>query len=279
MAGAAGAPCATGAESATLRAKESLPLMPRGPKTLVDGLADEILHDMAASYFGARKEVEELRERADALAEELRPKVSQVLAQAATFQGLLPGPEAVREVYVALGVPPEPFIEHVVQLPLAEALHLSIRPWAWTGRGRYEGRVLGAYGQLQASQESLLHGVYETDAIGRKILKSNLNGLKTLVRALNERIAAVNGRSSQVLRMAHSMDVQAVETERMLGGTLDDLSSSVDRDMAYIPVDFAAYGLVDLPELPAADVARRVLPPVLSRVYAAHEVGLRAAGA
>ena len=185
--------------------------MAKGPGTLADDLADEALAEMADTFFGERKEIEDLVEHIEAVARHLRDEAPRILDLGAALHGLLSSPEVVREMYAAVDVDPKPFLALVPARPRVE-LDMP-KPFALTAAGRFAKQGLAAYQAFQVALDDYLHGVYEDhpEYEGRKRLKPNLEHLGKLVVSVNERIVKVNEAPGQVLSYAHRLDVAEVE--------------------------------------------------------------------
>ena len=242
--------------------------MVKGPASLLDGVAEETITEMASSFFGARKEVEDLLERIEALAKDLEPLAERVREHIRALNSLLP-PGRCEGVYRAAGVEPEPFLS----VPEGTVAEIPAGGFALSGSGRFAGRGLAAYQALQKSLELYRHGEYLPDSDapdnsqGRKALTPNLASLKLLVAAANQRIEDVNQTPSHVLGYLRRLNVAETSKEKFTGATMADYADAVDANMAYESVDLTTLGLPEWPDLPPLEKVRKGLSKVLKDLH------------
>lgn len=242
--------------------------MVKEPKSMVDGLAEETMVEMAESFFGARKQVEDYLERIQDMAGELKPKAAAAAAEIKALNGLLPD-SGREEFYRALGVEPAPYLELGADSRADARAESPSGGLALTAAGRQAKQVLAAYGKAQPVVEDYLHGTYspDPDHPGRMFLSSNLATLTSLAQAANERIASINQEPSHVLGYLRRLNVVEAEREKFTGGTLDDYADAADKALAYEPVDVAALDLPVLPDLPPLESVRGKLKPLLKQLF------------
>ncbi|NEP77028.1 MAG: hypothetical protein F6K39_01925 [Okeania sp. SIO3B3] len=242
--------------------------MAKRPASMLDGVAEETISEMATSFFGARKEVESLLERIEVLTKDLEPLAERVREYARALNGLLP-PGKVTAVYRAVGVESEAF----VNVPEGPAAEVPKGGFAFSGAGRFAERGLTAYQTLHHALDLYQHGEYLPDpdapegSQGRKTLTPNLTTLKRLVLATNQRIDDVNQAPSHVLGYLRKLDVAETVKEKTTGATIGDYADAVDANMAYTPVDLGALGLPEWPDLPPLADVRKLLTKVLKDLY------------
>lgn len=238
--------------------------MVKGPESLLEGVAEETISEMATSFFGARKEVEDLLERIDALTAELRSQAGGVQARIRAVNALLPE-NGRAGFYRAVGVDPQPFLD----LPDGPVAEPPKGGFALTASGRYAAQGLAAYQALFEALEMYLHGEYtpDPDSPGHMRLSPNLDLLKRLVKSVNQRIQDVNQTPSHVLGYLRKLNVAETSKEKYTGATLGDFADRADASLAYTPVDPAGLGLPEWPDLPLLKNVRAPLSKLLKDLH------------
>lgn len=253
--------------------------MVKGPRTLVDDLAEETLAEMAETFFGSRREIERLQARVAELAAELGDRLSRVRRVAALLGRLLLDPATAERFYMRIDVPAEPFLKLAEQGP-NKGLYPYKPPLSLRTKGRWIKSVFGVYDILQKEVDVYLHGRYEQDPKDpkRKRLTVNYNTVSDLAGALNQSVAKANegDRPSDVMRYVRSLDPMEQEKERLTGATLEGYDQRIDESMALKPLDIDRLGLVKLPELPRSSAARDRLEPFLAMLYKERRAEVRA---
>ncbi len=247
--------------------------MSRNFESFADGLKDEVVSEMAETFFGARRELEQSIEAWNALAQRLKDRVT-VLAERAACLGFLFFDEAGEEgFYRLLGVPPGPFADLADRARAACIAKMRI-PFGFTRVGRYIKLVERTYEAFRKELDDYLHGSWSDDPArpGRKIISPNLSQLRHLAADINVQVEKVNAwqNPSCALRAIRSMDPEEAERRRITGATLQDEDCGLDRSMAFSPVDPAAAGFPDLPFLPSWEQGRGRLDRYVRRLCEAH---------
>lgn len=244
--------------------------MDKGPKTLVDDLAEETLAEMAETFFGSRVGVERVLTKLSELAAELRERLPHLRRGSAMLRHLLLDSATLERFFNELSVQAEPFMQLAAQ-DSGEWRHVFKPSFGLTSKGRWFKSVLDTYGILQHEVEIYQHGRYETDPKDhrRKRLTVNFGQVRELADALNRSIKQVNqgGRPSDVLRYVRSLDPLEQEKERFTGGTLEGYSQHLDESMAMPELDFGSLGLAAVQDLPHLDAVRGKLETVLGSIY------------
>ncbi len=253
--------------------------MAKGPRTLVDGLAEETLVEMAETFFGSRVEIERLQARVHELASELGGRLSRVCRAAALLGRLLLDPAGAEGFYARMGVPAEPFLK-LAEQGRGEELRAYKPSGGLLPKNRWVKSVLGVYDILREEVDAYLHGRYEQDPEEprRKRLSVSYRAVSELADAVNRSIAQANegDRPSEVMRYMRSLDPMEQERERLTGATLEGYDQRIDESMALKPVDIDSLGLVKLPELPHSAAARERLGPFLAGLYTERKAEIRA---
>lgn len=252
--------------------------MDKGPKTLVDDLAEETLAEMAETFFGSRVEIERVLAKLSELAAELRERLPHLRRSAAMLRHLLLDSATTESFFTILSVRAEPFLQLAEQDP-GEWRHVFKPSFALTSKGRWLKSVLDTYGILQHEVEIYLHGRYEPDPKDprRKRLMVNYGQVRELADAANRSIEQANkgGRPSDVLRYVRSLDPMEQEKERFTGGTLEGYSQHLDESMAMAPLDFGSLGLAVVQDLPHLDAVRGKLETFLDSIYRNRAAGVQ----
>lgn len=245
--------------------------MSKGPKTLVDGLADETLIEMAETFFGSRVEIERLTTELPELASELDKRLSPVRAASALLVRMLLDPTTAEAFLARLEVPAEPFLK-LAEQEQGHGCQLFRKRFGMTLKSRWMKGVFDAYETLQREVDAYVHGRYEPDPqdMRRKRLSVNYRLVRGLVDSVNQSIerAREGERPSDVLRYMRSLDPLEQEKEKLTGAILEGYDQRIDETMAMKPVDGDALGLVAVPELPALDAVRDRLERFLASLYA-----------
>jgi hypothetical protein len=246
--------------------------MPKNFDELSDALRQEVMGEMAETFFGERKHVEDVVERIKNLAAEVEPHAAAaVRAGGGVHFLLLSDADIIGAFYRLLGVAAEPFLAAIAccgEEPFPEVEG----GFALTRGGRYVKLVLAAYAGYQQALDAYLFGRPYDDPIqpGRKRLSANLAQIKELTAAVNVRIAKLNQSQSpaDILCFIRTMDPEEMERRRITGATLDGFEDCLNRDMAMPLVDWAAFKLPDLPELPPPEAVAKALGSFLEDLYA-----------
>ncbi len=224
---------------------------------MADELATEVLSEAAQTFFGLRKELETEIEHFEQWAQTLAEIGQRVQHAQRIVHKILMNKELVQDFYHVLGLPvPE-------RLELAEMHEVALRismPFAWTLRGRYFKLLLAGYSRLHAVVWEYLHGGYRKDPAHpqKKIAVFGYEKLQDWARNINLKIEKMNTQQapSEVLQFVKNLDVQGCEMEKCIGA-----SCEVDRNsgLLFPPVDFSAYSLPVVPEMPPPAKIRRTL--------------------
>lgn len=216
-----------------------------------DALSQEILVEMAESFFGARKSLDDEKELFRKKVEQVKHIAWTALARTGLLHALLLDNKAAPEFYKGLKVVPKRLFALVD--PLKARLFLPM-PWALGPKGRYEKLLIRTYEAVQDSFDEYLHGRYYEDPRfrGRKRLSLHYYLLKDWAEHINGRVNKVNVNQapSCVLSFAKDMHVADREKERITEATLDGYSNTLNNDLAIAPVNIQKMGLPQLPDLP-----------------------------
>jgi len=244
-------------------------------KTLADALEGEVLTEMAGTFFGARKTVEDLIEDFQLQVEELRSREAKVFSRVFFLRSLVLGAEGEAALFASLGLPP--------QFPEAHA-HSGSRAWrpesvpfAFLPSSRYAKVVLLAYVELRHACDAYMNGELEEDPLraGRKRLSHNYRLLELQCARLNERIDKLNADMppSSVLQYARNIASADQPGQGAITNTLG--AESLDKGLMFQQVDFAALKLWKAPELPAPEACEAALRGFCHAFFKAHAPRLK----
>lgn len=244
-------------------------------KSLAVALESEVLSEMAGTFFGARKAVEDLQDDFALRVEELRSLAAKVFARVFFLRSLLLGVEGEEALFAALGLPP--------QFPDAQGQSGSRTwrpdkvPFALLPSSRYVKLVLVAYDELRHACEVYLNGEYEDDPDhkGRKRLSLHYALVERMGRRLNERIEKLNSDmpASCVLQYARSISTVEAPGQGSITNALG--AESLDKGMCFLPVDFDGLNLWRAPELPPLESCEDKLKAFAGAFYEANTEKIR----
>jgi len=226
-----------------------------------DQLQMEVVSEMAESYFGSRKDLEDKIAAFEQMVEEFRSNIPKLFKAASRLHMLLLDKATIRDFYIALDILPS-------CIPFADEYNSTTKiriPFAFTMRGRYERCLCRAYHLFREVADEYLNGHYYDDPEnpGRKRLTVHYLRLKALAEYINEEVERVNNAlpPSSALEYVKQMDTVQMERENIMGEACDVQGCALDRDLRFQPVDFEAYELPVVQDLPAL---KSVQPAIVS---------------
>ncbi len=243
--------------------------------SLANALQSEVLSEMAGTFFGARKALEEQQEDLLHQVELLRARSAKVFSRVFFLRFLLLGASGEAEFFAALGLPPQ-FPDAPAQSGLRSWRPDSL-PFALLPSTRYIKTVLLAYEELRRACEAYLVGEYEDDpeVKGRKRLSVNYAKVEELCRGLNARMAKLNNDMAPSSVLQYARNISTVEQPGQGSITNALGAESLDKGLNFDPVDFASLKVWKAPSLPALAKCEDRLRTMLGAFYAAHTEGVR----
>ena len=237
-------------------------------KNLSDSLKMEVLSEMADTYFGARRELDQMLEHFDRLTDQLSVLARTVERNAGLLHFLLLEDQGVPGFYTALGVSPEAVAYHGYKGAIS-SLNL---PLALSPKGRWLRSVRRAYKTFQAVAFDYMHGHSEVDPKDRRRRRTSLHFelLQALAERINRSIMHVNRdlRLDDALEYAKGLEPGLMERERMAGA--GQYSERGNSDFDFEPIAFEDLGLKAMPDLPDPKDAFGMARPWLKRFYRGH---------
>ncbi len=232
-----------------------------------DQLQQEVVTDMAESYFGDRKNLDDMISAFTTMVEEFRHMALKLSRASATLHHLLLDRETAKSFFIALDIVPSciPFSDDPPRL-LFDSL-----PFAFTGSGRYQKCVFRAFSMFQKVADEYLNGVYFNDPElkGRKRLTVHYLRLKALCEHINEEVERVNNKMSPsgTLRYIKEMNPVRAEQEKLIGEACLSEGCAIDKELAFHPIDFDALGLPVVQDLPPLYKVKDVISGFCKEVY------------
>jgi len=244
-------------------------------KSLAVALESEVLSEMAGTFFGARKALEDLREDFMVRVEDLHALKAKVFARVFYLRSLLLGPQGQAEFFAALGLA-DPFPEAQTQSG-SRMWRPAALPFALLPSTRFVKLLLLAYAELHRACGVYMHGEYEDDPDnkGRKRMSLHYKMVEDLGRKVNERVRKLNAEmpASSVLQYARSISTAEAPGQGAITNALG--AESLDRGMDFQPLDLTALNVWRAPELPAPEACEEPLRAFAKAYYEAHADKIR----
>ncbi|MBI9078284.1 MAG: hypothetical protein JEY79_00920 [Pseudodesulfovibrio sp.] len=241
-----------------------------GFNDFADQLQQDVVSDMAKSYFGARKDLDNMIDAFHSMVSEFSTRVPKLSQAAARLHLLLLNHQTALNFYITLDIMPSciPFTNEAVR-PFFDSL-----PFAFTELGRYERCVCRAYDLFQKNADEYLNGVYYIDpeVRGRKRLTVHYVRLKALAEHINDEVERINNTMSPsgTLRYVKGMDPVQVEKERIIGEACLTEGCALDRDLKFTPIDFEAIKLPVVQDLPSLYKVKTSIRQFCKDIYSSH---------
>ncbi|MDM8524395.1 hypothetical protein QUF80_13590 [Desulfococcaceae bacterium HSG8] len=240
-------------------------------------LAEEVLSDMAGTFFGARKEVEKMTELFQDFVEKFRAKQAETDVRAAFLNYLLLDEKSARSFYESLRVDAE---ELLSESRFPDNMPGDI-PFAFTAKGEYIGLVLREYDSLQKACHAYLNGESDEDILGRETEPEHVyyNLLVTMCDLINEKIHSVNNDMSPsgVLQYARKLVPGTRDKQRITGGiTYGGDECGINQRLSFQPIDFASLQLKKYPELPGISQVNSRITSFCKKHYAEKKGDIKA---
>lgn len=236
-------------------------------KTLADALESEVLTEMAGTFFGARKTLEDLLEDFQLLVEDVRAREAQVFSRVFYLRSLLLGPEGEAALFAEIGID-APFPDSHSHSG-SRTWHPETLPFAFFTSTCYFKAVLQAYAEVRHTCEVYMAGEYEEDPgqSGRKRLSPHYRQIERHCARLNERIDKVNTEMppSSVLQYARNISSADKPGQGTLSNSLG--AESLDQGLMFQKIDFASLGLWKAPSLPPVEACEKAIRHFCSSHY------------
>jgi len=244
-------------------------------KDLSNALADEVLNDIADTFFGARKDIDDSLEYLDSLSKQLLEKVDGIFESCVLLQKVCLGEDGYKKFWKLAGINQNNF-----KFPShTECSQFDTAPtFSLTSKREYTKWVSIAYHQLASRVEVYMKGVFTDHGShhGRKVRSVNFMDFNLFAEEVNRKIDKVNSNISPsgVLKFAKSLDHEAVEKEKITG-CVGPECDVIDCQMSLKPIDLGKFGLPDFPELPSGDDSRSFLSDFCAQMYAENKIQVK----
>ncbi|QJB57763.1 hypothetical protein [Pseudodesulfovibrio sp. zrk46] len=240
-------------------------------RDIADQLQQEVVTDMAETYFGTRRELDDKIRGFELMVDEFRGLVPRLSQAAARLNLLLLDAPTARDFYIALDIVPSciPVPSEYVR-PFFDKL-----PWAFTGGGRYARCVCRAYDLLQKAADDYLNGHYypDPDVPGRKRLTVHYLRLRALAEHINDEVERVNTElsPSSTLRYVKRMDTEQSEREDVIGLACLTDGCGLDNDLKFDGIDFNGLNLPVVQDLPRISSVKEAIKDFCKEIYPARK--------
>lgn len=244
-------------------------------KNFADALETEVLSEMAGTFFGARKTLENMLEDFQLHVEDLRAREALVFSRVFFLRSLLLGVEGEAALFDELGI----------ALPFSDprshsgsrTWHPDSLPFAFLPGTRFSKAVLLAYASVRQACEVYMAGEYEADPerSGRKRLSLHYRQMERFCARLNERIEKMNTEMtpSSVLQFARNIHMADQPGHGTLSNSLG--AESLDQGLMFHHIDFAALGLWKAPSLPPVEVCEEAILRFCEKYYQQHGLQIK----
>ena len=247
--------------------------MPDWMDDFVDGLKSEVMTTMAEDFFSARKKLDDMLERFEKRAVQVRAQLHETVRLGRVLHTLLVDEQTVRAFYRTIGSDAEPFLRVFAAEEDTGPDRMYCRH-AFTARGKFVRTAYAAYRDFQKAAIEYLDGHYENDPErkGRKRMTPNRGQLLQAAIVINEEVEQVNRNRSPAcaLEFMGSLDPEHRQKQKVAGATLNGFACDFDEKMAFAPLDFEDYELPELPELPRARHVSKEVHGFSRQIWAEH---------
>ncbi|MGE0085191.1 MAG: hypothetical protein AB7S75_12310 [Desulfococcaceae bacterium] len=223
----------------------------------VDSLAEEVLTEMATSFFGARKQVDDSITVLERYAEQLRKKEAEVNAGARFLAWMMISPETLAEFYRSIGISENTFSP---EREVSDRFLPKEMPGALTAKGIFVKLTIHAYKILHKLCDEYMNGrkAEDLEKYDPHAIDSGYRIMQGMCQIVNEQIHKINSemRPGQTLRCFKRFSPGTQTKEDITGGMTFGASGSdcrLNQALAFEPVNMKSYCLKEYPELPAPD--------------------------
>lgn len=244
-------------------------------KDFSDPLREEVLIQMADTFFRPRKALEEEMDGVLDYAKRLRQRQVQVEGCASLLHHLLVDPQEVEAFWALLDVDTRALYTDIP--PRVDCVpHRS--PLALTARRRFAKWVERIYGALRAERDVYMNGPPRPGAeAGDREPIVYFRLVETMTDLVNEHVRRLNrsGSLSTALQTAKQFQPTQVDRERITGATSELFAPGFEERLCYRPIDFGALGIKAFPMLPDWKTNQKRLDPFLDGCYRKHAGQIR----
>jgi hypothetical protein len=239
---------------------------------LSDMLVEEVMCDMAETFFGSRVEIDEMLELFEEYVEELKKKSEGVSLRAGLLNNLLINSKTITEFYSLLNLNPENLMK---KNTYSEKILPGKMPISLTDKSEFTKLFLFAYESLQKACDDYVHDKFlEEDDENQSV---NYVLLVNMSRVINEKIKKVNERSTVcTLQYARQFKTETIEKEHVVGtGFSENGCDGIDRNMKFKPLKFDSYKIEKYPELPKTETVKSNITTFAKKVFTDNTVAAK----
>lgn len=234
-----------------------------------EALVEDFIRETANTFFGTRKQLEDMIASFHEAVEELREKEAWVAERANLLNFLLLRGKAAEDFYLLLKLDAKPF---ATGIDFTERVLPEKIPFSLSEQKKIIKLVLWAYEALQQECHAYMNGKYFIDPDeGIEKVTVHYNQIRMMTDLINERVHKVNTEMSPVcvLQYARKFDLEAEAKERITGGGVNfgGYACSIDKKLAYDPVDFESLNLKEFPDLPTTDQVKADITRFCKNLY------------
>ena len=233
-----------------------------GPiKDIGDMLVEEVLTDVATTYFSERKEIEDQVRLFGRYVNDLAQKELKITKLIAGLNYLLLKKAYVVDFFQNLGLTPDSFI--TVDRELYTDTLPGELPRAFTLKSKYAQLVLSAYTQLQKAISAYMEGEEDYNSFSeekrRHKMEVNYNMVLHMAQLINEKINLLNEKKSpsSVLQFAKSLNTELSEKERVTGAMSSDYEKRLNKKMVINVIDMDKISITTYPRPPETREVRK----------------------
>ncbi|MFZ0613556.1 MAG: hypothetical protein WAM73_15060 [Desulfobacterales bacterium] len=234
-----------------------------------DPLVEEILTDVAGSFFEKRRQLDDKIDLFHSYVKDLQLKETSVRSAAAFLNHLLLKGRQAPAFYKMLGVADAFFTAAGTRSTPAA---LAYMPFAIGARARFVKLVANAYAALQKSCTAYLHGRSSPEpAAEPKPADVYYDLVLEMHRLVNSEINRINVSISPscTLQFAKRLNPQMTQKEKITGGGIADVGS-LDEKLCYSAIELDSLSLEKYPELPEAGTVKPALERFCKNLYGMH---------
>ncbi|WP_143337322.1 hypothetical protein [Humidesulfovibrio mexicanus] len=244
-------------------------------QSLAVALESEVLSEMAGTFFGARKALEDFKDDFMFRVEELRSAAAKVHSRVFFLRSLLLGAEGEAALFASLGLPPQ--FSGLRPGPGLAPWRPERLPWALSSSGRYVKLVVMAYAEVRHACEVYMRGEYEDDPAhkGRKRMGLHYAMVEQMAARLNQGVEKLNADMPPSATLLYARGISTVEAPGQGAITNALGAESLDKGLQFEPVDFAALDVWRAPTLPEPEECAPRLRKFAAEYYSAHSDELR----
>ncbi|WP_432736266.1 hypothetical protein [Maridesulfovibrio sp. FT414] len=217
-------------------------------KDLSDALTDEVLSEMADSFFGARVDVDEALEFFHEVSEQLHAKLYSIFRACVLLEKICLGRKEFDDFWISAGISRDHF--HYPQ-GVECAVPNESPSFSFTSKGEYIKWFTIAYELLSYRITDYMHGIYRDDGNGRKVRTANREDFFSMAEEINIKIEKVNRNvtASDVLHFTKSLDPTELQKEN-IAGCVGPMCKAIDDEMAFKVITIKDIEFPEFPDLP-----------------------------